>query len=251
MNWSSQYHNLLWVFLLLCAASFGLLPASSDEAHAEFAKEEAAEELREASLKHGRYESMDRNGKLKSVVNYHYGKKHGISYLYYSNGKVHLEMPYNTNLREGTSKKYYKSGELYATTPYVNNKIEGIRTTYFESGRVRATVPYHNSWPGTGLKEYLSDGTERRQRIGIHIEKTGNIWKFKAEEPCRKQKYYLGNLIDGQYLDKSRLVLLTSNEDGAILDLNKIGGEDRKATLEVICRCTTLQNNPLILSTRF
>ncbi len=248
MNWSSKYHNLLWIFLIMCAGSFALLPSSSEEAYAEIEEIEAEKANGNAELKHGRFESKDSNGKLKSVVNYQYGKKHGISYLYYPNGKVHLEMPYNTNMREGVSKKYYKSGELYATTPYVNNKIEGLRKTYFESGKVRASVPYYNSWPGTGLKEFKSNGQERALNLGVKVRKEGNVWVFQAEEPCRKAKYYLGSLIDGQFLDKHRLVPLKSTGDGAVLDLKKVGGESKLEGLEVICRCTTMQNNPLILS---
>ena len=105
MNWSSKYHNLLWVFLLLCAGAFALLPGSSEEAYAELEEKEAEKNNRDVALKHGRYESNDNEGNLKSVVNYEYGKKHGVSYLYYPNGNVHLEMPYNTNRREGISKK--------------------------------------------------------------------------------------------------------------------------------------------------
>jgi len=161
---------------------------------------------------------------------------------------VQLEMPYNTNRREGTSKKYYKTGELYATTPYVNNKIQGLRKTFYESGKLKATVPYHNSWPGTGLKEYASNGKERPPQLSIQVSKSSNLWTFRAEEPCRKAQYYLGNLIDGQYLDKTRMVPLKSIGDGAVLDLKQLGGEAKVVGLEVICRCTTAQSNPLILS---
>lgn len=250
MNWSSNYHNLLWVFLFMCAASFALLPGSSEEAHAQIDQLAAEKEIRETELKHGRYESLDSNGKLKSVVNYQYGKKHGVSYLYYPNGKIHLEMTYNTNMREGISKKYYQAGQVYATTPYVKNKINGIRTTYYESGKVRATVPYLNSWPGVGLKEYLPNGKERTLLSGIGIEKRGDVWLLKAKEPCRKQEFYLGNLTDGQYLDKRRLKLLPLTGDGAVLDLKNISEETKVQGIAVVCRCTTYQNNPLILSKR-
>ena len=232
----------------MCAASFALLPGSSEEAYTEIEEMEAKKARPGSELKHGRYESKDSNGNLKSVVNYQYGKKHGVSYLYYPNGKVHLEMSYHTNLREGTSRKYYKTGELYATTPYVNNKIEGLRKTFYESGTLRASVPYHNSWPGMGLQEFKANGSKRALHLGIQVRKEGNVWMFKAEEPCRKATYYLGNLVDGQYLDKNRLVPLKSTGDGAVLDVKEAGGESKLNDLEIICRCTTAQNNPLILS---
>lgn len=248
MNWSSQYHNLLWVFLILCAGSFWLLPASSEEAQNEIVEQEAMIISAKGELKHGRYESKDSNGKLKSVVNYVHGQKQGTSYLYYPNGKVHLEMTYDRNLRQGMSKKYYKTGELYAATPYVNNKIEGIRETYFESGNIRATVPYHNSWPGTGLREFSNLGTERTINQGIEIIREGNVWHFQALEPCRKQVFYLGNLVDGKFFDKRAVSPLPSDGEGAILDISKYNNGSRLRGLEVICKCTTLQNNPLILS---
>lgn len=234
----------------MCAGSFALLPASSEEAHSLMSETEAEEEAQLISVKHGRYESKDDNGKLKSVVNYEYGKKHGASYLYYPDGKVLLEMTYNANMREGTSKKYYRSGELYATTPYVNNKVEGIRKTFFESGALKSKVPYHNSWPGKGLREFSTTGTELYLSPGIKVEKRGVVWMVEAQETCRKAVYYVGQLIDGKYLDKRRLIALPSSGDKGVLDLRKIGGEEKAKGQEIICKCTTRNNNPLIVSER-
>lgn len=249
MNWSSHYHNLLWVFLLLCAGSFWLLPSSSEEIQDEIIEQEAMViTSSKKKLKHGRFESKDSNGKLKAVVNYEHGQKHGTSYLYYPNGKVHLEMTYDHNQRQGASLKYYKTGELYAKTPYVNNKIEGIRETYYESGSVLATIPYRNSWPGTGLKEYNKNGEERRIITSIDIKKEGKVWHLKAVEPCRKQQFYLGNLVDGQFLDKNIVMFIDSDGEGGVLDLTGFNSTKSLKSLEIICKCTTMQNNPLILT---
>ncbi|MDW3194727.1 MAG: hypothetical protein R8G66_20275 [Cytophagales bacterium] len=248
MNWSSNYHNLLWVFLFMCAASFALLPGSAEEAEQERMMKEAEAENRDYRLKHGRIDSKDSNGNVKSSVNYVNGKKEGVSYLYYPDGKVQLEMTYASNLRVGTSKKYYVTGELYATTPFKNNVIEGERKTFYESGKLLASVPYHNSWPGTGLKEYLSSGKERKLKLGIEVQKEGSLWLLRTEEPCRKANFYLGSLVDGRFLNKNALVPLQTTNGAGILDLKKIGGEKNTSGLEVVCRCWTQQNNPLILS---
>lgn len=248
MNWSSQYHNLLWIFLIMCAGSFALLPSSAEEAEMERIVKEAEAENRDYRLKHGRIDSKDSNGNLKSSVNFVNGKKQGIAYLYYPDGKVQLEMPYESNLRHGTSKKYYVTGELYASTPFDRGMIEGERKTFYESGKLLASTPYHNSWAGTGLKEYLSNGEERILKLGMQVQKEGNLWLFQAEEPCRKAKYYLGRLVDGRYLDKEAMVPLKETNGTGILDLKKIGGEEKVSGLEVVCRCITTQNSVLILS---
>ena len=73
-------------------------------------------------VKNGEIRQYTKSDKLKTVVNYDNGIKHGISYLYHDDGKtVFLAMPYNQGKREGTSKKYFERGVLYASTSYSND----------------------------------------------------------------------------------------------------------------------------------
>ena len=97
-----------------------------------FGRSGEVKETPKRGLKHGEVKQYSSDKKLKTIVNYNQGIKHGISYLYHKDGEtVLLEMPYVNGEREGTSKKYYENGQLYAETSYSKNVLHGPRKLYY------------------------------------------------------------------------------------------------------------------------
>ena len=120
---------------------------------------EAASKPRERKVKHGEHRQYTKDKRLKTIVNYNQGIKHGPSYLYHDDGKtVLLSMPYENGKREGVSKKYFKNGKLYASTTYKNDYLHGLRKTYYSSGQVKAELNYGYGNLGLGTKVYFLDG---------------------------------------------------------------------------------------------
>ncbi len=243
MNWTAKYYNVLWVFLAFAVAVFWLFADATYQVPQESFVGVSTQ------LKHGAVESLDRNGRLKTLVHYDSGKKQGTSYLYYPDGKVQLEMPYKNNMRHGVSKKYFKDGSLYAATPYVNDKLEGIRETFFRSGKTKGLIPYHNSWPGKGLREFFKDGGERELDQTLEFRQVGDLFFISTNEPCRKRIFYVGQLERQQYLNKKGNVWVVGMQgDEAVIDLSETQGIATLKGQEVICLCTTKQGHPLVLS---
>lgn len=201
--------------------------------------------------KHGEVKQYTKSGKLKTVINYHYGRKHGMSYLYQNDGEtILLAMPYEYGLREGTSKKYYEGGQLYAETNYQKDELHGIRTVYYRSGKVKSLVQYWRGMPGVGTKEYLTDGKEK-DSFDITYIKQGDVLSFKTKPSCDEIRFYIGTLIEDDFFDpmSDKLRLLPNDNDQFFLDLNVYTPSFLKYQ-DIICSCESTQGNPIILKKR-
>ena len=190
------------------------------------------------------------DGKLRTIVNYDKGVKHGLSTLYHKDGKtVMLSIPYQQGRREGTSKKYFESGELYAETNYQNDLLHGTRSVYYRSGNLKSVVTYYRGFPGLGTTEYLTSGKKKAISGIVHYEERGQ-YLFSTDQPCDDQRFFLGTLLEGQFLD----VLSTSvqelpKQDGLhYLELNQRNLQLLENN-DVICLCKSSQKNPLVLKT--
>lgn len=228
-----SFRTSLSVFFLLI-----LLNACEESGNKEAQGSFAGENEKRNGLKKSYYSK----NKIKTAVNYKEGEKHGMSTSYYENGNKQLEMPYNMGVREGISKKYYEKGILYAETPYVNNEIEGMRKTYFTNGRLKAETPYKYSLMGTGTKEYGTNGKPLSGYTMSAKEVDYQIFEVSLDRKCKKLIFYEGELIDGQYLDESRVVPLPMNGDIGVYNNTK----DFKQELNFICKCNTMGGNVAI-----
>ncbi len=241
-----QYHNTLWVFiagvLIIVWALYDYAEATEDS------PEEGETRRGRYVLKHGEVRNYDSFGNLKTLVTYDNGVKHGLSVLYYPDGKPQLEMTYVRGNREGISRKYYKSGRLYAETPYEDDKLTGIRKTYYRNGRLQSEMPYWRSLPGKGLKEYYTNGNVKELNPRITFSSKGGRFWVSTNYACRSKMFYLGFLINDQYLnEKGDMVVPLPQEDGKFY-IDK--GRDKEPGISVICACKTKSGNPLIFSTK-
>lgn len=207
-----------------------------------------ASQERTDSIKHGEVKQYTSDGRLKTVVNYDQGVKHGRSYLFHEDGKtILLEMPYAHSKREGTSKKYYKDGSLYAETNYSNDQLDGSRTVYYSSGKVKSVVTYWKGLPGVGTREYLIDGTEKEQKSIEHYRKDKVIY-LSVNPPCKRATFHIGSLEKDAFFDpiNGRTKLLKEEYGAFFIDLN-VYTPSYLQYQEVICRCESSQGNPIII----
>lgn len=217
----------------------------------ELVKEDPVVELKKPKVRDGEIRQYTKDKRLKTIVNYDKGIKHGTSYLYHDDGKtVLLAMPYVNGKREGVSEKYYKNGQLYAATSYMNDKLHGLRKLYYSTGQLKAEINYGNGHPGLNTKEYLMDGSEKDE-IRIIFEKKGSFIWLDTSLPCEDKTFYIGKLIDDQFfnaLDQNVRLLLAEN-DRYYVDTN-VHTPSYLKYQDIICSCESKQGNPIILRER-
>ncbi|MEQ8626823.1 hypothetical protein [Ekhidna sp.] len=201
--------------------------------------------------KHGEVRQYTKSNKLKTIVNYDHGQKHGTSYLFHDDGEtILLAMPYENGEREGVSKKYYENGQLYAATSYREDKLHGPRKLYYSTGQLKAEIPYGYGFPGIGTREFLIDGKEK-EALTITTKTDGSIIWLDTSEPCDDQRFYIGQLVDDNFLDpvNEDVRLLMENDNQFFVD-TKVYTPSYLKYQDIICHCESSQGNPIILKTR-
>ncbi|WP_420318458.1 toxin-antitoxin system YwqK family antitoxin [Ekhidna sp.] len=206
---------------------------------------------KEPIVKHGEIRQFTKDNKLKTVVNYNQGIKHGTSYLYHDDGEtILLAMPYVNGKREGASKKYYENGKLYAATSYKNDKLDGIRKIYYSNGKLKAKINYGFGYPGIGTKEFLLDGTAKNS-ISIKTRNEGDIIWLETSEPCKDQKFYIGTLIQDKFLDPvDQNIKLLMYSNGHFFIDTEVYTPSYLKYKDIICSCESTQGNPIIIKSR-
>jgi len=187
------------------------------------------------------------DGKLKTIINYKDGKKHGQSTLFHRDGKtILLTLPYIMGKREGTSKKYYEDGSIYSRTNYRNNLLHGTRHVYYRSGKLKSIVHYYNGHPGLGTEEYLTNG-KKKDQINITHTIVGNELRLTTSSDCIDTRFFIGSLIEDSYLNAlgNDVIELPKKDGYHYLPLGQNVPHDKG----VICSCKSSQNNPIILKT--
>ncbi|MEP1033080.1 hypothetical protein [Ekhidna sp.] len=214
-------------------------------------KANSPEAISEKKVRDGEIRQYTRDKRLKTIVNYDKGIKHGTSYLYHDDGEtVMLAIPYNQGKREGTSKKYYKNGKLYAETAYQNDLLHGPRKLYYTTGQLKAIINYGNGNPGLGTIEYLLDGSKKNDNK-ILATKAGNRIKLSTSKACKESKFYIGKLIDETFFNVMHpdLKSLPKSDGSYFIDTNMYTPSYLKYQ-DIICHCESKQGNPIILKTR-
>lgn len=205
----------------------------------------------EKKVRDGEIRQYTKSDRLKTVVNYDKGIKHGTSYLYHDDGKtVLLAMPYNQGKREGTSMKYYANGQLYASTSYHDDLLHGPRKLYYSSGQLKAVINYGNGNPGLGSEEYLLDGTPKNENE-IVIKKQGSTFTVSTSKKCKDFRFYIGKLIDDSFFNALHPdVKLLPKQDGSYFVDTNVYTPSYLEYQDIICHCESKQGNPIILKTR-
>lgn len=209
------------------------------------------EEVHVSKVKHGEVKQYTKDQRLKTVVNYNQGIKHGTSYLYHNDGKtILLAMPYVDGKREGVSEKFYKNGKLYASTSYKDDKLHGPRKLYYSGGQPKAIINYGFGKPGLGTREFLMTGEEKESLFITSEERDHIIW-LNTSEPCEDITFYIGKLIEDTFFDPidQNIKLLTKKNDLYFVD-TKVYTPSYLEYQDIICSCESSQGNPIILKTR-
>ncbi|MEQ9467198.1 MAG: hypothetical protein RLN88_07275 [Ekhidna sp.] len=202
-------------------------------------------------MKDGEVRQYTKDQRLKTIVNYDQGVKHGTSYLYHDDGEtVLLAMPYVKGKREGVSEKYYQDGKLYASTSYRNDRLHGSRKLYYTSGQLKAEMNYGYGNIGIGTKEYLLDGALKKMPE-ITTKTVGNIITLDTSIPCKDPTFYVGRLIEGQFFDpvNENIRLLTMSQGKYFINIEMYTPSYLKYQ-DVICSCESSQRNTIILKKR-
>lgn len=205
----------------------------------------------ERKVKHGEVKQYTKDQRLKTIVNYNQGIKHGTSYLYHDDGEtVLLAMPYINGKREGISEKFYENGNLYASTSYKNDKLHGPRKLFYSNNEPKAIINYGYGHVGIGTIEYLIGG-EEKEAITIVTEREGSrIW-LDTSSPCKNPRFYIGSLIEDTFLDPvSKNIKSLMRENNRYYVDTEVFTPSYLKYQDIVCSCESSQGNPIVLNTR-
>lgn len=209
-------------------------------------------------LRHGESKEYRKNGTLQAVISYKNNRKHGSALNYYSDGRtVKTEIQYVDGYKHGEAKWYYPDGQLYRITPYEKGRIDGTRRTYYENGTLQAEIPYRAGQPGTGLKEYHSDGSPKSLNTKIVFNEQNRIsldntfkLSITVSDGNRNVEYYTGKLADGMYWH-DRLSPVPTEKGIGLMEFYISKGSFKMETLNIIARIKTNLDNYLIIQREY
>jgi hypothetical protein len=144
------------------------------------------------------------DGKLRAEVPMKGGRRNGLATEYYTNGKKHLVINYVDGKNHGLTTRYYDTGGLYEETMYEKGEMHGLRKRYRKDGKLASEAKYNNGNPCIGLKEYLTDGTPKKNYPTIVVEPVDRLLKdgtyslrLSMSDKTQKVTFYEGQLEGG------------------------------------------------------
>jgi hypothetical protein len=192
------------------------------------------------------------------MISYNKNRKHGPALNYYSDGKtVKTEIHYVEGNKQGEAKWYYPDGQIYRITPYERGKINGTRITYYENGALQAEIPYRNGQPGTGLKEYHTNGNPKnldariifREQNRVSLDNTFKL-SISISDGSRNVEYFTGKLTDGKYWN-DQLAPLPSEKGIGLMEFFVSKGSFKMETLNIVAKIKTNLDNYLIIQREY
>lgn len=192
---------------------------------------------------------------LKNEISVKDGKRHGVSKNYYKDGKsVHQLIEYKMGKKHGEAITYYENGSIYQTTPYVEGNIHGVRKKYRQNGELLAEIPYNNGLPCKGLKEYLLDGTVKKQYPKIVFSTKDNLLKdgtfelfAQMSDKSKKVDYYVNGRLTKEGCIAKKVGSLTNYKPGiARLKYNLPPNAYMMEEITIMAVVTTKLGNPYI-----
>jgi hypothetical protein len=196
------------------------------------------------------------NGKIKAEVPYKGKLKDGIGRTFDKDGNISLELPYVAGKREGQSKKYFEGGkQVYQTTEYKADILHGWQVKYRETGEIMSEARYENNFACTGLKEYYTDNTLKKEYPKLIITPIDRIQSqgdytllISMSEKVRKVKYYTGNLtVSGCLNEDLYSVLLDDKAKTGKLTYTIPPGSFLMEELNIIAAVETIHGNTYIV----
>ncbi len=206
------------------------------------------------TLAHGLMKQYDRDGNLSSVYTFNMGKLDGPAVSYYPNGKLEQKMNYKNGKREGISQWFYSTGELYRNIPYKEGKIDGVKISYYKNGIIMSEAPFRENLPGIGLREYNMKGELLKDEPKIIVREENRLFAenkyilhFSLSSPKQGTSFYLGDLVDGKYIDPLQWQLPGKDGEASyIITVNK--GGYRMETMIITASYKTGKSNINVIS---
>ena len=82
----------------------------------------------------GSNKSCYENGKLKELINYVNGKKHGAVLIYYESGQLKYRSHFVNDLEDGLAMRYHENGNLSDIVNFFQGQMDGELMSFFEDG---------------------------------------------------------------------------------------------------------------------
>ena len=101
------------------------------------------------------------DGTLKSITNYHNGKKEGKSSSFYPDGSIKTVMYYQNDELNGSVQHFHPNGALRSDTTYCNGEICGEGRDYDEQGNLVRIFRYDANGDAASVQE-ISPGSQPR-----------------------------------------------------------------------------------------
>jgi major membrane immunogen (membrane-anchored lipoprotein) len=204
-------------------------------------------------MRNGLTQNFDEKGRLLSTAELINDKYEGWMTNYNpANGKVMAKSHYVNDKQNGTVTTYYDQGQLYREMYYVDGRVDSIVKTYWPDGSLQAEVYFKMGKPAIGLIEYDKKGNivEQPHIVIEEINKLSLLntvtLKIYLSNHNSKVDLYMGDLIDGKYLDPNTFKF--NDIDGvASLEYEVPRGHTVMKSISIIARTRTDFGNTLVL----
>lgn len=215
-------------------------------------------EATKKGIKDGVVKQYYPNKVLKNEISYKNGKRNGIAKNYYKDGTLHQQIEYINGKKNGEAITYYESGKVFQVTQYENNLMHGIRRKYRPNGKLMAEVAYNYDRPCKGLKEYLLDGSLKKQYPKLIVDPVDNLLKdgsyvlrVKSSDGTSKIKFYVNTKLGANGCLEGGEPSTAQNEPGVFeVKFNLPENAFIMEEIHFVAEITTLLGNPYVTYTK-
>lgn len=154
--------------------------------------------------KHGEIKRFTKSDKLKSVVPWVHGKKHGIKYIYdIYQGGVRRKIPYDNGVKHGVESRYSVGSTNPNTIPWVHGKKHGVERTYYCTGDKLSETPWSNGIRhGVEQQWFLSGGLAAKTPWN-HGCRNGTVVEFLSSGVTLHKTEYVNDIKHGVEIRRS------------------------------------------------
>ena len=163
--------------------------------------------------KEGKSVTYHENGKISILEYFKEGKLDSVRSLYGVTGKVYKVESYLEGKKNGRWLTQYESGKPFQEFNYLDGEFDGKQTVFYEGGKIKSTAYFHKGRPGK-LEEYTESGNLITYSVSIIMKEENKLaftgeykYKFKLNKPSKHDKFYMGEMEDGEYLPVGRFPL--------------------------------------------
>jgi hypothetical protein len=198
------------------------------------------------------------DGKLRSEVPIKDGKKNGLARDFYADGRPRLEIEYVNSVKHGLTKMYYQNGNIYEETPYENGNIHGVQRKFRENGKLSAEAPHASGEPCVGLKEYLVDGSPKKNFPTIVITPINNLLKqdkytlkLTMSDNAKNVTFYTGKMDNNCLGTNLERVFETPQKGVSEISYYLSPGMYVMEELNIVAKVKTLQGNYYVTQRKY